>query len=312
MLAVNLFFQLPSKWRLIINIASFLALIIGLLFFIEGGYSQSIIFLEALGVTLFTLIIANIQYKLRRENFNAQLAIIAKNKAIAQDNTALMMKALQSQMNPHFIFNTLNSIQHFLVFNDQPSSIKYLNRFARLIRKIFQFSGKDLISVNTEIEFLKLYLELEMLRFEPKIKVEFEIDPAFLHLGNELFLPPLILQPSVENAFKHGLMHLDKPGELFLKFSKTSDNILICEVHDNGVGRAFFSNDKEMEQEEESGSIAIVQERLSVFQSIIPDNRNTKFEILDLKNEADKTVGTKVTIHLPLIGSGLAKSIFKS
>ncbi|MGD8782236.1 MAG: tetratricopeptide repeat protein [Ignavibacteria bacterium] len=145
-----------------------------------------------------------------------------------------MQQALRLQMNPHFIFNTLHSIQSYILENDIDSSIKYISKFADLMRIILQNSREQFISLEKELDALKLYIELEVLRFKNNINFEIDVDPAINLL--DLKIPALLLQPYVENAIRHGLSHKENNRNLLIRISRKNSHIL-CSIEDNGIGR---------------------------------------------------------------------------
>ena len=144
--------------------------------------------------------------------------------------------ALQSQMNPHFIFNALNAIQLFLTTNDEENAMIYLARFASLIRLAFEQSKAKFITLEQELEFLNLYLSLESLRFSNTIDVNLIIPDNIKNKLYDFNIPPLLIQPIIENAFKHGLFHKKEDKKLIIKFEKTG-SFLKCTIKDNGIGR---------------------------------------------------------------------------
>ncbi|MDX1409803.1 MAG: histidine kinase, partial [Saprospiraceae bacterium] len=152
------------------------------------------------------------------------------NKRFAQ----LELKALRSQMNPHFMFNSLNSIKDFILHARPEKAAEYLSDFAHLIRMILQNSREKTISLHQELETLMLYIALEQLRFEHSFELNCIVDPEInLH---EVMIPPMLLQPYVENAIWHGLMHKEGQGHLILEFNQKGQNVE-CVVDDDGVGR---------------------------------------------------------------------------
>lgn len=143
--------------------------------------------------------------------------------------------AIKAQMNPHFVFNALNSLQNLVLKKDFESTNEYLGLFSDLIRKTLLHSGKDKISLAEEIEMLTLYLDLEKLRFRDSIVIQFTVDLRTEDL-EDIGLPPMLIQPYIENVFKHGLLH--KEGSKQLKLTvKRNNNMLLVEIVDNGVGR---------------------------------------------------------------------------
>ena len=209
----------------------------------------------------------------------------------------LEMQALQAQMNPHFIFNVLNSIQHYLILNDGEQAMIYLGKFAKLIRMIFDFSRKPTISLYQEVNFLKLYIDMEKLRFKQKVEVNLTIDDTIFE--NEIYLPPLLIQPIVENCFKHGLLHKENGGKAHVDF-KVKNGWIVCVVEDNGIGREAAKKLKKWNRKtHKSAGIGTTKERLELWLSkkyqTVPKDA---FKILDLVDENKQVIGTRVEILL--------------
>ncbi|WP_333662247.1 sensor histidine kinase [Chishuiella changwenlii] len=169
------------------------------------------------------------------------------------------MSALQSQMNPHFIFNVLSSIQYYILDNDIDNALNSLGRFSHLIRQMLNISTRNEISLSEEIEFLKLYVEVENFRWMNK--VSFDVETT---CGIDIYnvkIPPMLLQPLVENAFVHAFDQNSVNPQIILKFS-FDENFLKIVVEDNGKG---FSNKKRNEKLYESKALRIINERLRLF-----------------------------------------------
>jgi len=223
----------------------------------------------------------------------------AKNKHLLEQNLNLyMQKALSQQMNPHFIFNTLNSIQFFLLNNDKISSNKYLTKFARLMRITLDNSQSETISLYREIESLNLYIELEQLRFENKFT--FKITTG-ADIDTELIsIPPLIIQPFVENAIWHGIMHRDsnEDGKLIILFS-ISENNLICTIEDNGIGREKANEIRKQKKPEHiSLGTQITESRISLINQLYNKKLNITYH--DLFAPDGTASGTRVEICFPI------------
>ena len=208
----------------------------------------------------------------------------------------LEMQALRAQMNPHFIFNCLSSINRFILKNESKAASNYLTRFSRLIRMVLINSQRSLISLDDELQMLELYLEMERLRF----KNSFDYSITFLNTidTDNIFIPPLLLQPFCENAIWHGLMHREGHGKLDIELSR-ANNIINCIITDNGIGREKAEEMKSKTAErEKSMGLKITTERLALL------NRekalHTFYEIEDLKDENANAVGTKVTLKIRL------------
>ncbi len=161
----------------------------------------------------------------------------AKNKiAIRQQITETEIAALKAQMNPHFIFNCINSIDAFIHSNDKYNATLYLNKFAKLLRNVLDSSKQNTVASTKDIETLKLYIELEELRHENKFKTNINVDEELLN--NDYKVPPLIIQPFVENAILHGLKNReDEAGLLQISITKNANSIQYS-ITDNGIGRA--------------------------------------------------------------------------
>ncbi len=213
----------------------------------------------------------------------------------------LRAQALQTQMNPHFIFNSMNAIQHFLTTQDKENAMIYLSRFAKLIRFIFEQSKQKTISLQKELEFLELYISLEKLRFQDKVSARIDVDSSVAGFEEDIHLPPLLIQPVVENAFKHGLFHKNGEGNLHIKFSY-QEPILSCTVEDDGIGREKSALLNEWRKNTHTSSgIKATKERIELLnnttQTSHPKTKENSFEIIDLSEKGQAT-GTKVEIKL--------------
>ncbi|MEL6862819.1 MAG: histidine kinase [Bacteroidota bacterium] len=222
-----------------------------------------------------------------------------EKQAIRDRFNELEMKALQVQMNPHFVFNALNAIQKYLTTNEQESAMGYLSKFARLIRLIFEYSKRKVISLEDELDFLRLYLQLEQLRFKNKIDIQLEVAPTIQEQKEEIYLPPLLIQPIVENAFKHGLLHKKDNGKLLIRFEEKA-NMLRCIIEDDGVGReqaAQFSNWRPANYQ--SSGLSTTKQRLALFNQANPqDTTLSMLELIDLYDEEANSAGTRVILTI--------------
>lgn len=218
-----------------------------------------------------------------------------KQLRLKQQLNLYMQKALIQQMNPHFFFNTLNSIQYYILKNDKVTSNKYLSMFARLMRTTLNNSQHESISLADELEALKTYIELEQLRFVNKFDYRIEIDSE-ADVSN-INLPPFILQPYIENAIWHGLMQMEneKQGMLLLSISRNK-NWLICAIEDNGIGR-----EKAMELSRNSGKHVSLGTRITETRiDLINQLYNSKLNVVykDLYDTQGNPSGTRVEISL--------------
>ena len=208
----------------------------------------------------------------------------------------LEQQQYRAQMNPHFIFNCLNSIQHYIVHNDVIAANKYLSEFASLMRKTLENNQLQTIELQHEISYLKSYLTLEQMRFENKFTYEINCDEN-LHTSDIQILP-MIIQPFVENAIVHGLCYLEKDGKLVITFEK-QHNYLVCTIEDNGIGRtASQSLKKQKNITHTSKGMDLIQKRLALVSTI--SKRKFDAEIIDKIDSEGKATGTLVILKFPI------------
>lgn len=233
--------------------------------------------------------------------FRARIYFIkkeAKRRTLMQQRMAqLEMKALRAQMNPHFIFNALNSIQTFMMKSETEQALAYLNRFARLIRSVLDHSQLNTIPISKEVNMLENYIELEKLRFADQFDYKITIDPAIDADFTEILT--MIIQPFIENAIWHGLLHKkEEQGKLLLTFTKMQDRIL-CTVEDNGIGRERSAALKQLSgYTHASRGLQITRDRLSLYNSRF--NVAASFDIEDLFDAEGQPCGTRVNLWFPL------------
>lgn len=203
------------------------------------------------------------------------------------------LTAIRARMNPHFVFNAINSIQDFVMNNDKLEANRFLVKFSRLMRMVLNSATKNVNTLGYVLETLELYLSLEKLRFEDRLEYFFEIDPSIN--TNEVLLPTMLLQPNVENALKHGLAHKKEKGNLFIRI-RTEHDYLIMEVEDNGIGRKLAKKIKESHgnSEYQSQGSQLVRDQLRTINKIT--KKENTMEIVDLYDENKKPRGTKVVI----------------
>lgn len=259
--------------------------------FIQTPYYKTWWFLSLSILLITAIIFALYRYRIRdiqkTEHLKSEF-----NRQIAETR----MEALRAQMNPHFIFNSLNSINRYIIKNDVQTSSLYLTRFAKLIRLVLDNSKHKLIPLANELEALRIYIELEAFRFENKFTYTLEVDDS---LDTEFIeVPPLIIQPYVENAIWHGLLHKEDSGVLSIKVSKDID-FLIIEVEDNGVGRKRAMEFKSSNSPtRKSVGLKLTEDRIHLSGK---ENETTVApEIVDLYNEDGLAIGTKVIIRIKL------------
>jgi putative methionine-R-sulfoxide reductase with GAF domain/ligand-binding sensor domain-containing protein len=229
-----------------------------------------------------------------QEKQKAQIEVL-QNK---QKATESRLQSLRLQMNPHFLFNALNSIQQMILANEEMVATKYLSRFSKLLRSILIQSDKEMISLKEELDILKLYVELESVRFKEAFSYEIccedEID------ADELKIPTLLIQPFVENAIWHGLMHKEGIRKLRISFADKGDFVQ-CIIEDNGIGRKKAGELKissGQDKKHTSKGIEVSMERLKAIRH--NGGPGGSMEIIDMMDDAGHALGTKVVINLPI------------
>ena len=254
--------------------------------YVKNGLIIGILLLFLLGVFVFrTLLLKRKNEKLETEKTKAKLQ---------QKVSELEMQSLRAQMNPHFIFNCLSSINRFILKNETEAASDYLTRFSRLIRMVLIHSQSQRIVLKDELEMLRLYLDMEQLRF----KNSFDYNISFTNSMDpeNIFIPPLLLQPFCENAIWHGLMHIEKKGYLEIKMS-LQDEYLNCIISDNGIGRKKAAELKSRSGEmHKSVGLKITAERLSLMNE--ENNLNTSYTTKDILDGEGNIAGTKVILNI--------------
>ena len=221
---------------------------------------------------------------------------------LEKKNLETEQRLLRSQMNPHFIFNSMNSIQSFISGNDSFTAMTYLSKFAQLMRNILENSRKPFICLSEEINTLELYMELERMRFKQKFDYKITIEPGLPI--ETAYIPPMLIQPFVENSIKHGLRNKKDKGLLEIEFSQ-KHKFINCVVKDNGVGRkkAMEMNKEkntmpdDRQESHQSLGMLVTRERLDALSK--EKKININFNITDLKDKNGKAEGTQVVIQMP-------------
>ncbi len=210
--------------------------------------------------------------------------------------TESRMAALQAQMNPHFIFNAINSIQSFVLNNDTQNAYDYLAKFAKLVRLVLNNSKHNSIKLQTEIETLTLYVQMEQIRFKNSFEFSCTLDKSMEDIS-EISIPVMLIQPFIENAIWHGIMPLQdaRKGKIELIFSQ-SPHFLEISIRDNGIGRKASQRAKEVDKHKSLG-MQLVQERLALIES--HQKRKASMQATDLFNENNEVCGTQIHIKLP-------------
>lgn len=233
-------------------------------------------------------------YKQREAELQKEIA------QFSQQIAEVELNALKAQMNPHFVFNCLNSINTYIILNDPQSASNYLSKFSKLIRKVLDASRSELIPLKDELETLQYYIDLEKMRYSDKFTVEYHTDFR-LDMDN-IEIPPMMIQPFVENAIWHGLMHKEaSDGKLFVGFYFVEPNRVRFVIEDNGVGREKSSEINHMKRVKthKSHAMNVTDERIA----IMAERYQIKIDktILDLKDSVGKPLGTRVILEMDLI-----------
>ncbi len=244
------------------------------------GFYILLVFVIGLGIGIFSHF--RMQVKRKQIEYERQLMLAEQ-------------KALKSQMNPHFIFNALNSIRRFILENDIEKADYYLTSFATLMRRVLDNSRQNFISLANEIETLNLYLELEKLRFDDSFDFEIIVDPK-IDIHN-WWIPPMIIQPFAENAIWHGLAMKKNNGRLIIKFTLLKNNKVQCIVEDNGIGRQKAKEIAAKRKGHKSTGLANTKERLELLYKLY--NKRISLHIIDLYDNQGQPAGTRVELLFP-------------
>ena len=248
---------------------------------VKPYFTNTWLFRTFIGLCIAGLIVAMMRWRVNT---------LAERNRLDLQVTEWRLKALQSQMNPHFLFNSLNSVQNYLLTNRGVEGAKYLSKFSKLVRRIMENSNHQYLSFEQIIETLRMYVEIESFRFNHEFSYSFDIQDNEVLL--DAHLPPMLLQPYVENAIWHGLM--PKEGEKKLKIgARINNNHIVCTIEDNGVGRTFSPRTE--------GHISRGQEMTKgIFESLRQKDSEAKIELIDLFDAENNPAGTLVRMTIPL------------
>lgn len=232
----------------------------------------------------------------RINDINQKNQLIADKLKLEQEVKQSMLASIKSQMNPHFLFNALNTIQAYIYTNDKENASVYLGKFSELTRRILEMSNKESVPLSEEIKSLTLYLELEKIRFEDLLTYTFDVDPALQ--SDFVYIPSMLIQPYVENAIKHGLLHKKYDRQLWIKFIKERDCLMVI-IDDNGIGRKRSAQLKRLKEKNAHNSFAISanQKRLDILNQ--GSKHQIMMEIIDKQNAQGEPLGTLVNIRIP-------------
>ena len=270
---------------------------------IEAKKDRILKYTLSVGIFLLLLIAALIYNRyLLKQRSNRQLLMVnnelaEKNKEIKLQKEKMELKALRSQMNPHFIFNSLNSIQRFIANTDKEKAHDYLSMFGKIIRASLDSSDKDSVPIIYELDNLETYIKLESARIENALNYAVEIDPS-IDIYN-LQIPPMLIQPYVENAIWHGIAPKVDDGNIIIKM-KLTDHKIFCTIEDNGIGRekALELKNEDVRNQDAPSGMKITRDRLAVLWS--KRNESLDVNVIDLFDESNNPIGTKIELYLPV------------
>ena len=245
----------------------------------EQNKRQKLIIYSLIGGLALLLFMAYLMYK------------YIKQQRLA--NNLLALKSLRSQMNPHFIFNALNSVNSFIATNDERTANKYLSDFSQLMRAVLENSEEDFIPLEKEIELLELYTKLEHFRFQDKFDYNISVDENID--VNEFQIPPMLLQPYIENAVWHGLRYKEEKGKLDIAITKKNKDEIVITIADDGIGREKSKALKtENQQKQNSKGMGNIKKRVSILNEMYKD----KVDVFIDDYQAEGDTGTKVVVTL--------------
>lgn len=259
-------------------------------FKINKAFYQTLFF--KMGIAFITLILLSLIFVYI---FYVKMREVKKRDLVKDELNKFRQRALSAQMNPHFIYNSLNSVQSYILKNDREKSSTYLSKFGKLMRRILENSQNPVISLHEEIEALKIYIEMELARFRDSFKFYLTIDKDVEI--SQINVPPLIIQPYVENAIHHGLRMKKGEKNLWINIFRQEDNICIV-IEDDGIGRKESQRIRELSNNRlKSFGTEITDKRLNLFKELYKNDVEIKIvDIEDLDNESKK--GTRVEIYI--------------
>ncbi|NOQ75916.1 MAG: hypothetical protein GQ574_28175 [Crocinitomix sp.] len=245
-----------------------------------------------LAICVFVIVLLTSLFFMRRISINKKKRRVeVQQQKMKMEMLESKLKTIRSQMNPHFIFNSLNSIQALVLDQDVKRSYDYIEMFGRLVRNVLRFSEQNNININDEVDFLTVYLELESLR----MKEDFEFSITN-NIDEEVRIPTLLIQPFIENAMHHGLLNKEGQKKLSIEFQLIKDSIQ-CVILDNGIGRKRSREVNKRQNRPDSFSLNAIEDRLRLLSE--HSNCEFKYEIEDLYSADEKAAGTKVTVIFP-------------
>jgi sensor histidine kinase YesM len=258
------------------------------------------------GLTLCILGVIGLFIHLRIRHIRREAKLKMEfNQRLAENE----MKALRAQMNPHFMFNSLNSIKHYILKENKKDASRYLTKFSQLMRAILANSEHKLVSLEDELHALKLYLEIEAMRFNQEFQYTIVVDRS-IHKSH-VFIPPLLIQPFVENAIWHGLLPKVSERRLDIRIAGVNGSLEI-RIEDNGIGRkAAALRNVARNSHEKSMGMKLTADRIALIKNMLDITAHIHLD--DLEDGTGQPTGTRVTISIPRIDESVgAKEKFTS
>lgn len=280
--------QIGSTFLMIGGLAGFLTHYFNETHFILLRIDPSIIFVSSIIIEVFFFSIA-----IGTRSYNIQ----KEQKSLYKSMMESELRTLRSQVNPHFVFNSLNSIKSYILTHRSTEAAEYLTDFSTLMRSILQYSKEQLISLSDELEISLLYVSLERRRFGDEFLFIQDIDPVIN--TDEVMIPPMLLQPYIENSIKHGLMNKEGFRKLILKIIKEGHNYINIIIEDNGIGREQASLLRKSMPKYQSMGMSINNERIDLLGKT--NDFQIKIDIVDKKSIQNISKGTQVIIRIPIV-----------
>ncbi|MDQ3111111.1 MAG: histidine kinase [Bacteroidota bacterium] len=256
------------------------------------------IFLFILSIISIYLIVTMVNRKIKRELIREkeQNRLQREKNRLQSQMYEMEMRVIKAQMNPHFIFNSMNSIQQFILAKDTSNANIYLVKFSKLLRKILESNTDEHISLENEVDILSKYIELEALRFKYAFNYEINTDAALMN--SMIRIPQMLIQPFVENAIWHGLLPKKDNRKLTITFNRTGNDLLCCTIDDNGVGRVVAEVADSIPKKKSLG-IHFIRQRLELMKK--EWGGEYSIEIIDKMNDYGMSNGTRIIIKIPIL-----------
>ncbi|MQP24645.1 hypothetical protein GFJ94_06165 [Flavobacterium sp. LMO8] len=263
-------------------------------FEIKKPFWLNTFFLIGIGILFLVLINSFYKWQIRKIEYKNKLQLEKIN--LEKNLNQSKLKAIKSQMNPHFFYNALNTIQSFILSNDKKQAVNYLSKFSNLTRTILEMTEKETISIAEEIKTLSLYLDIEKARFEEDFSYQILIDK---HIDSEnIKIPTMLLQPYVENAVKHGLLHKQGEKLVTIQFEKEAEHIKVS-IDDNGIGRQKSTELNAIKNKNHNSfATEAMQNRVDLLNQY--NQKNISIYYIDKTNLSNQSIGTKVVFEIPI------------